>query len=67
MTEPFEMDDGLDITEPFYDDEPDAYRDTLLGVRVPGWDEKPSDIMRREMDRREAAGLPAVPEMHWED
>ncbi|MGW7197534.1 hypothetical protein [Streptomyces chryseus] len=49
------------------DDEPDAHRDTLLGQQFAGLSEDSGDAVRREMDRREAAGLPAVPEMSWED
>ncbi|MEU0522749.1 hypothetical protein [Streptomyces niveus] len=48
------------------DDEPDAHRDTLLGQSAPGLSEESADAVRREMDRREAAGLPAVPES-WDD
>lgn len=64
-----EVNEGLDVghDDLALDDEADAHRDTLLGVHMPGMDEKTSDSVRREMDRREAAGLPAVPEMHWED
>lgn len=49
------------------DAEPDAYRDTLLGQHFGGLNEESADAVRREMQRREDAGLPAVPEMHWED
>ncbi|WP_320784163.1 hypothetical protein [Streptomyces sp. CRN 30] len=49
------------------DEEPDAERDTLLGQRFAGLSEESADSVRREMARREAAGLPAVPEMSWED
>ncbi|MFJ2701867.1 hypothetical protein ACIO3R_01545 [Streptomyces sp. NPDC087428] len=49
------------------DEEPDAERDTLLGQTAPGLNPETADSVRREMDRREAAGLPAVPEMPWED
>lgn len=49
------------------DVEPDAHRDTLLGQQFAGLSEEAGDAVRREMDRRKAAGLPAVPEMHWED
>lgn len=47
--------------------EPDAHRDTLLGQTAKGLSPESADAVRREMERREAAGLPAVPEMHWED
>lgn len=53
--------------DPFDGEEPDAHRDTLLGQQAPGLGVESADALRREMDRREAAGLPAVPEMHWED
>ncbi|MEU3507646.1 hypothetical protein ABZ733_06920 [Streptomyces longwoodensis] len=49
------------------DEEPDAHRDTLLGQHFAGLSEESADAVRREMARREAAGLPAVPEMSWED
>jgi hypothetical protein len=49
------------------DHSPDAERDTLLGQTFPGLSEETADAVRSEMDRREAAGLPAVPEMPWED
>lgn len=49
------------------DEEPDAHRDTLLGQHAPGLAPEPGDAVLREMQRREAAGLPAVPEMGWED
>ncbi|MGW0566093.1 hypothetical protein [Streptomyces tauricus] len=49
------------------DQEPDAERDTLLGRTAPGLDEKTANAVRNEMARREAAGLPAVPEMSWDD
>ncbi|MER7801222.1 hypothetical protein ABTX71_12915 [Streptomyces parvulus] len=49
------------------EEEPDAHRDTLLGQQFAGLSEESSDAVRREMARRKAAGLPEVPEMHWED
>lgn len=49
------------------DIEPDAHRDTLLGRNAPGLSPESANSVRREMARREAAGLPAVPEMSWED
>ncbi|TVL89800.1 hypothetical protein [Streptomyces sp. SAJ15] len=53
--------------DPFEGEAPDAHRDTLLGQHAPGLDGGSADAVRREMERREAAGLPAVPEMDWED
>ncbi|MFF3190538.1 hypothetical protein [Streptomyces misionensis] len=53
--------------EPDSDQDPDAERDTLLGQHFPGLDEKSANAVRKEMARRKAAGLPEVPEMHWED
>ncbi|MFJ5259102.1 hypothetical protein ACIQAC_01325 [Streptomyces sp. NPDC088387] len=50
-----------------HDQEPDAERDTLLGQHFPGMSEETASSVQAEMDRREAAGLPAVPEMPWED
>lgn len=57
------------MDEPYLGDdvEPDAHRDTLLGQTFPGLSPKTSDLVRAEMARRQAAGLPAVPEMSWED
>ncbi|MFF9269109.1 hypothetical protein [Streptomyces rochei] len=49
------------------EEEPDAHRDTLLGRQFPGLSVEAADSVRREMARREAAGLPAVPEMSWDD
>lgn len=56
-----------EITDFDFDEEPDAHRDTLLGRHFPGLSVEAADSVRREMARREAAGLPAVPEMSWED
>ncbi|WP_424918887.1 hypothetical protein [Streptomyces sp. wa1064] len=56
--------------EPYYlddDAEPDAHADTLLGRSFPGLSAEAADSVRSEMARRTAAGLPAVPEMSWED
>lgn len=49
------------------EDERDAHRDTPLGRTAPGLSPETAGAVRREMDGREAAGLPAVPEMHRED
>ncbi|MEU3683744.1 hypothetical protein AB0E99_22790 [Streptomyces sp. NPDC030592] len=49
------------------EEEPDAHRDTLLGQHFQGLSVESADAVRREMARREASGLPAVPEMSWED
>ncbi|MGQ5606187.1 hypothetical protein [Streptomyces sp. EKS3.2] len=60
--------DSSDETTTFdHEDEPDAHRDTLLGRQFPGLSIEAADSVRREMARREAAGLPAVPEMSWDD
>ncbi|WAL93980.1 hypothetical protein [Streptomyces sp. Je 1-369] len=47
-----------------YDDLAD---DPLHRPTVASMSDETADAVRAEMDRREAAGLPAVPEMHWED
>ncbi|MFJ1782588.1 hypothetical protein ACIOKA_38415 [Streptomyces anulatus] len=56
------------MTQPYSDDhESDAHVDTLLGQTAPGLSPEASDSVRAEMARREAAGLPAVPDMSWDD
>lgn len=49
------------------DHEPGAHADTLLGRSAPGLSPEAADSVRSEMARREAAGLPAVPDMSWDD
>ncbi|WP_228181332.1 hypothetical protein [Streptomyces anulatus] len=49
------------------DVEPDAHADTLLGRSVSGLSPEAAGSVRAEMARREAAGLPAVPDMSWDD
>ncbi|MFH9761330.1 hypothetical protein ACH4MJ_04245 [Streptomyces anulatus] len=57
------------MTQPYIGDdhEPDAHADTLLGQTAPGLSAEAADSVRAEMARREAAGLPAVPDMSWDD
>ncbi|MFJ2183432.1 hypothetical protein ACIOJG_22705 [Streptomyces anulatus] len=57
------------MTQPYIGDdiEPDAHADTLLGQTAPGLSAEAADSVRSEMARREAAGLPAVPDMSWDD
>ncbi|MEV6450934.1 hypothetical protein AB0M75_06465 [Streptomyces anulatus] len=57
------------MTQPYTSDdhEPDAHVDTLLGRAAPGLSAEAADSVRSEMARREAAGLPAVPDMSWDD
>lgn len=56
--------------------DPDFYTDQLAAETdddeptyrpMAGMSDETADAVRAEMDRREAAGLPAVPEMPWED
>ncbi|WP_158715721.1 MULTISPECIES: hypothetical protein [Streptomyces] len=58
MTEPYCTNDDID---------PDAHADTLLGRSASGLSPEAADSVRAEMARREAAGLPAVPDMSWDD
>ncbi|MEV0441822.1 hypothetical protein AB0I84_05925 [Streptomyces spectabilis] len=55
--------DQLDA-ETEYDDPAD---DPLHRSTMAGTSEQTAKSVRAEMARRTAAGLPAVPEMHWED
>ncbi|MBD3549857.1 hypothetical protein [Streptomyces sp. JV180] len=56
------------MTQFYTDDhEPDAHADTLLGRPFPGLSPEAADSVRAEMARREAAGIPAVPDMSWDD
>lgn len=57
------------MTQPYIGDdhEPDAHTDTLLGRTAPGLSPEAAGSVRAEMARREAAGLPAVPDMSWDD
>lgn len=45
----------------------DPADDPLHRPRMAGPSEETANAVRTEMARREAAGLPAVPEMSWED
>ncbi|MFF9559284.1 hypothetical protein ACF1DY_26135 [Streptomyces albus] len=45
----------------------DPIVDPLQRSTMAGMSEAASESVRSEMARREAAGLPSVPEMHWED
>ncbi|MEV7654635.1 hypothetical protein AB0O39_10735 [Streptomyces anulatus] len=49
------------------DTDPDAHAETLLGRSALGLSPEAADSVRAEMTRREAAGLPAVPDMSWDD
>ncbi|MFF3643396.1 hypothetical protein [Streptomyces sp. NPDC002564] len=45
----------------------DPADDPLHRSAMSGMSEETAAAVQGEMARREAAGLPAVPEMHWED
>ncbi|MEU2789029.1 hypothetical protein [Streptomyces sp. NPDC007100] len=51
----------------FDDDNDEPVCGPLARHHMAGMSEATADAVRAEMDRRAAAGLPATPEMHWED